>query len=120
MKSLIAANWKMHKTNSEALMWINSFLQHARGMVEKEVVILPPFTSLYSVAVALQDSHIQVGAQNMHWEQEGPYTGEVSGNFIKDMGCEYVLIGHSERRHHFQETDEIINWKLRTPIGMEL
>ncbi len=81
-------------------------------IIDKDVVLFPPFTSLYTLKLILEDSPISLGAQNMHWEEKGAYTGEISGLFLKDLGCRYVIVGHSERRRFFAETDDMINKKL--------
>src|SRR5690348_5745223 len=104
-KKLIAANWKMHKTPDEAVTFVHEF----GALVSKhdcdEVAVFPPFISLSATLSAARDSQITVGAQNMHWEKEGAFTGEVSAAMLIAIGCRQVIIGHSERRQYFGETD---------------
>jgi len=116
---LIVGNWKMNGTVEETLKMITE-LRHKLAPGTAQVAVAPPFTSLYSAAVALQDTPIKLAAQNMHWETEGPYTGEISGLFLKEIGCAYAIIGHSERRQYFGETDEAVNRKIRTALAQEL
>ncbi len=85
-----------------------------------EVAIAPPFTALYSVSIALSDSPFQLAGQNMHWEEEGAFTGEVSGSFLRDVGCSYVIVGHSERRKYFGETDKTAHLKVQSALKNEL
>lgn len=119
-KPLIAGNWKMHKTCTAAV-------DTARDLVEKlgetdsvEVMIAPPFTALTRVFDVIKDTPIALGAQNLFWETEGAYTGEVSGPMIRSAGCRYVIIGHSERRQYFGDTDEGINRKIKAAIDAQL
>lgn len=110
-KPIIAGNWKMFKTVSEAV----TFADEVKGKAELagvESVICAPFTNLPSLVQALKDTTIQVGAQNLHYEDNGAYTGEISGIMLKDLGVQYVIIGHSERRAYFAETDEVVNKKV--------
>jgi triosephosphate isomerase len=111
-KPILAGNWKMYKTISQA----RSFVEHLQGLVgdlsKVEAVICAPFTSLYALKQALEGTQIQLGAQNMHQAEEGAYTGEVSALMLKDVGAKYVIIGHSERRQYFGETDETVNQKV--------
>lgn len=92
-------------------MLVTGLEAHIRPSPNVEVVIAPPFTSLYSAGIALADSSIRLAGQNLHWEDKGAFTGEISGVFLKDIGCDYVIIGHSERRKYFGETNEIVNKK---------
>lgn len=114
-KPIIAGNWKMNKTPSEAIELINRLkpLVNGRGV---EVVVCPPFVSLVAAGSALEGSNIALGAQNVFFEDSGAYTGEVAPNMLKELGVKYVIIGHSERRQYFKETDEIINKKVRMAI----
>ena len=112
MKKFIAANWKMNKTIEDSISFIKEFKKLVKYDKNVEIVICPPFTSLQSVAKELKGSSIKLGAQNMHFEQSGPYTGEVSAPMLREIGCEYVILGHSERRESFGETDELINKKV--------
>src|SRR5436189_968061 len=113
-KKIIAANWKMNMTQSEATGFIETFLLELGESIEVEVVIVPPFTAIAAVNLALGDAqHIKVGAQNMHWERAGAFTGEISSAMLRDLFVRYVVLGHSERRALFGETDEIVNRKVR-------
>ncbi|PYJ10497.1 MAG: triose-phosphate isomerase [Verrucomicrobia bacterium] len=113
-KKIIAANWKMNMTQSEATGFIETFLLELGESIEVEVVIVPPFTAIAAVNLALGDAqHIKVGAQNMHWERAGAFTGEISPAMLRDLFVRYVVLGHSERRTLFGETDEMVNRKVR-------
>ena len=113
-KKIIAANWKMNMTQSEAAAFVATFLLELGESTEVEVVLLPPFTAIAAVNGALgQAQHIKVGAQNMHWERSGAFTGEISPAMLRDLFVRYVVLGHSERRTLFGETDEIVNRKVR-------
>ena len=112
----IGGNWKMHKTIGEALALAQSLkdgLPHSEAV---EVVIAPPFTALPAVGSALRGTLIQLAAQNIHWADQGAYTGEISPGMLREVGCRYVLIGHSERRHWFKETDSVINQKMQASL----
>jgi len=111
-KRLISANWKMHKTVQETEEFLKTFLKICNPGPDREVLIFPPFTSLPAAVQILKNSPIKLGAQNCHWEKKGAFTGEISPVMLRDLGCEYVIIGHSERRHIFGEEDEILNKKL--------
>ena len=108
---LIAGNWKMHKTVAESLELAEGLVEETNGTTS-EVLIFPPFTALETVADAIDGKHIHYGAQDLHWEDQGAFTGAVSGSQIADIGCEYVLVGHSERRHIFGEKEKLIAQKL--------
>ncbi len=110
-KPIIAGNWKMHKTVSETVNLIKDLAPLAAGAAA-EVVVCPPFTALTAAKAALDGTAIKLGAQDMFWEKQGAFTGEVSPLMLKDAGCDYVIIGHSERRQFFAETDETVNKKL--------
>jgi triosephosphate isomerase len=104
--TLIVGNWKMNKTASEAAGFVAELSRAIPNNPAVEIVIAPPFTALASVRTALGPaSHIAFGAQNLHWEQQGAFTGEISGAMLRDLGCTYVLVGHSERRTLFGEQD---------------
>ncbi len=111
-KKLIAANWKMHKTPDEARSFISEFLPLVRPSNHAEIALCPPFISLSATIDALRGTTIQAGAQNMHWEKQGAYTGEISAAMLAAIGCQQVIIGHSERRQYFGETDASVNRKL--------
>jgi triosephosphate isomerase len=118
-RALIAGNWKMHRTAAQA----RGLAEELKGLVASasaDVVVCPTFTSLQAVGEALEGSSISLGAQNMHWEQEGAFTGEVSAAMILTIGCTYVILGHSERRQYFAETDADVNRKLAAALDAGL
>ena len=119
MKKLIVANWKMNKNAREAV-FLASDLKKMLENSKNGVVICPPFTALESVSKELIGSSIKLGAQNMHFEEQGAFTGEVSALMLKDLGCEYVILGHSERREFFAERDDIINRKMISALRHSL
>src|SRR5580765_7441863 len=114
-KKIVAANWKMNMTQAESARFIESLLLRDVGEItDVEVVIIPPFTAIAKVTEALGNAqNIKVGAQNMYWEKNGPFTGEISAALLRDLFVHYVVLGHSERRALFGETDEIVNRKVR-------
>src|SRR6476661_8408314 len=113
-KKIIAANWKMNMTQGESERFIESFLRDVGEINDVEVVIIPPFTAIAKVSEALGKAHnIKVGAQNMYWEKSGAFTGEISAPLLRDLFVHYVVLGHSERRTLFGETDEMVNRKVR-------
>ncbi len=112
----IGGNWKMHKTIGEALALVESLKDGLPQADSVEVVVAPPFTALSAMGAALKETSIQLAAQNLHWADQGAYTGEISPNMLRDVGCRYVLIGHSERRHWFKETDSVINQKIQASL----
>lgn len=116
-KLLIAGNWKMNKTVPESLGLIHALIGKLNSSCPADVVLIPPFTSLFSAAEALRGSGIQLGAQNLSHLAEGAVTGEISGTLLISVGCRYVLVGHSERRNLFQESDTLINQKLKTALA---
>lgn len=116
---MIAGNWKMHKTVGEAMELAAEIVEHTFGVVH-EVAIFPPFTALESVADAIDGSHVAYGAQDAHWEDQGAFTGAVSPAMIADIGCEYVLLGHSERRHVFGESNDIVAKKVKAAVRNSL
>ncbi|WP_097026512.1 triose-phosphate isomerase [Clostridium peptidivorans] len=116
---IIAGNWKMHNTIEEAV----KLVEELKPMVKDakcEVVVCPTFVCLHAVKTAVEGTNIKVGAQNMHFEEKGAFTGEVSPVMLENMGIDYVIIGHSERRQYFNETDETINKKIRAAFGHNL
>jgi len=119
---LIVGNWKMHKTIPEAQNLVDRLIQLAGEKVGQGVatVLAPPFTALSTVAHAIKGHSYLLGAQNLHWEDHGAFTGEISGRMLRDVGCSYVLVGHSERRRYFGETDSIIQKKAAAALRHEL
>src|SRR5262249_27429310 len=116
----IAANWKMHKTVQEAVAFIKEFRKQADRVHRAEILVAPPFTALRPAADAAHASTIGIAGQDLYWEREGAFTGEVSAAMLKDAGAEYVIIGHSERRRLFGDTDETVNRKLAAALAAEL
>jgi triosephosphate isomerase len=116
----LAANWKMFKTVHEAVTYVKEFRVLVKDVTDVELVLAPPFTALHAVAEASRNSTIAVAAQNLYWEREGAFTGEVSGAMIKEAGAEYAIIGHSERRRLFQETDSTVNRKTHAAFQAQL
>lgn len=114
------ANWKMHKTVQEALEFLKDFIPSVQGISDREIGIAPAFVCIDSMSKALRDTDIKVGAQNVFYENKGAYTGEVSPVMLKDLNVDYVIIGHSERRKYFHETDEIINLKIKATMSENL
>jgi triosephosphate isomerase len=112
-KIVIAGNWKMFKTQAESLEFLQGFMPSLDETPEaREVVLCAPFTALSLLSKNLHGSLINLGAQNIHWEENGAYTGEISGLMLTEIGVRYVIVGHSERRQYFGETDETVNWRL--------
>lgn len=111
-KSLIAANWKMHKTIAESVAFVESLQREVGDYNDREVIIAPPYTALSAVRNALWRKDFKLAAQNFHWEEKGAFTGEISGAMLKDVGCDGVIIGHSERRQLFGETNEMLLKKV--------
>src|SRR5262245_6699780 len=120
-KKIIAANWKMNMTQGESERFVESFLRDIDEINDVEVVIIPPFTAIAKVSEALGNAHnIKVGAQNMYWEKSGAFTGEISASMLRDLFVHYVVLGHSERRTLFGETDEVVNRKVRAALEAKL
>jgi triosephosphate isomerase (TIM) len=119
-KKLIVANWKMHKTPEEARSYISAFLPQVKDHHRDDVVLCPAFVCIPAVVDALRGSGIGAGGQDVSWEKAGPYTGEVSAHMLRAAGCSYVLIGHSERRQLFGETDDSVNRKLKAALAAGL
>ena len=119
-KKLIAANWKMYKTPKEAQAFVSALLPHLWEHTRDDIVLCPPFVLLPAVVEATRDSGISVGGQDMFWEKEGAYTGAISGQMLRAAGCSHVIIGHSERRQYFGETDDTVNRKLRAALATGL
>src|SRR5918999_5041417 len=116
----LAANWKMFKTVHEAVVFVKEFRTMFKDFADVEIVVAPPFTALHAVAEAARNTTVGVAGQNLHWEREGAFTGEVSAAMLREAGAEYVMIGHSERRRLFQETDETVNRKLTAALAAKL
>jgi len=119
-RPFIAGNWKMYKTVAEAINLVNGLLPQLPDPQKVEVAVAPPFTALYAVATHIQNTALKLAAQNAFWEKEGAYTGEISPLMLKDIGCEYVIIGHSERRQYFGETNETVAKKIKAALTVEL
>lgn len=117
-RPLIAANWKMNKTSVQAVKFVDEFKHAAETITSAEITICAPFTCLKSLSVVIEydEPNFSIGAQNVHFEESGAYTGEVSASMLTDLLIKYVIVGHSERRHYFGETDEIVNKKLKRVI----
>ena len=113
-KIIIAGNWKMYKTQAETLDFLRHFLGQLTDTPDgREVVLCAPFTALSALSKSLHGARVKVGAQNIHWELEGAYTGEISGDMLRELGVRYVIVGHSERRQYFADTDETVNLRLQ-------
>jgi triosephosphate isomerase len=119
-KPLVAGNWKMNKTLTEAAALAREICQGYQATMPAEVVVAPPFTALTTVAKEISGSPIQLAAQDMYWENQGAYTGAISPLMLKDVGCSLVIIGHSERRQYFAETDETVNKKIKAALAAEV
>ena len=118
-KKVIAGNWKMNKLPNEAIDFIDRLTPLVKD-TKNEVVVCVPYTDLFYALLTAQGTNIKIGAQNMHFEEKGAYTGEISAQMLKSIGVEYVIIGHSERRQYFNETDETVNKKVKTAFKHEL
>lgn len=116
----VAGNWKMNTSLSEARQLVDDLIPLVTGVDRVRMAVCPPFPYLFGVVDAIQGSPIKVGAQNMHFESHGAFTGEVSGEMLKDVGCTYVILGHSERRHIFGEQDPLINKKVHKALEVGL
>jgi len=119
-KPLIAGNWKMYKTGDEAVQTAQQLLKLVSNTRHAEIMIAPPFTALVPVASVVKDSPVALGAQNLYWEKEGAFTGEISPAMLVSAGCRYVIVGHSERRQYFGETDRTVNQKILAAIRHQL
>ncbi|WP_066503611.1 triose-phosphate isomerase [Abyssisolibacter fermentans] len=116
---IIAGNWKMNKNISEAVELVNSIKEES-NKTDVEVVVCVPATCLNEVKKATKDTKLKIGAQNMHWEESGAFTGEISPIMLNEIGVDYVIIGHSERRQYFNETDETVNKKIKSAISHKI
>ena len=117
---LIAANWKMNKTVHEAVVFVKELRSLVKDATGVEVVVAPPFTAVHAAAEAARNSPIAIAVQDVHWERDGAFTGEVSASMAKEAGAEFAIVGHSERRRLFQETDETVNRKALAVLGAGL
>jgi len=115
-KKLIAANWKMYKTPEETLAFFQEFLPLVADHTRDEIVVCTPYIDLHTAVAAAKGSNVFVGAQNVHWEKEGAFTGEISTGMLNAVGVTHVIIGHSERRQYFNETDDSVNRKLELAL----
>ncbi|OGV54789.1 MAG: triose-phosphate isomerase [Lentisphaerae bacterium GWF2_44_16] len=119
-KVIIAGNWKMNKSGSEGKALVEDLKGRVAGYNDVDIVVCPPFTTLAAVVKAAEGSNIKVGAQNVHWADNGAFTGEISAGMLKEAGVEYAIIGHSERRQYFGETDETVNKRLKAALAAGL
>ncbi|MDH5386711.1 MAG: triose-phosphate isomerase, partial [Candidatus Aminicenantes bacterium] len=116
-KSFIAGNWKMHMTLPEAVELVQKLREASSEYEKTQLVVIPPYTFLNEVKKALQGSPILLGSQNVFWEDKGAFTGEVSAPMLKDVGCTFAVIGHSERRQYFGETNETVSKKIKAVLA---
>jgi len=119
-KKLIAANWKMYKTPDDARAFVRDFASLVAGHDRDEIVLCPPYVDLVPIMESVKGSNISVGAQNVHWEKEGAFTGEISAGMLLALNVTHVIIGHSERRQYFNETDDTVNRRLETALAAGL
>jgi len=117
---VIAGNWKMNKTIVESVALVKELKDFVREIKGVDIVVCPPFTSLWVVKEIINGTNIHLGAQNMYWETKGAFTGEISPLMLKDVGCEYVILGHSERREHFKETSEEVAKETKAAFSVNL
>src|SRR3977135_4525802 len=108
----IAGNWKMYKTAQEESVFVKELRLLVKDVTDVEIVVAPPFTAVHAAAEAARNTNIGIASQDLHWEREGAFTGEVSAAMVKEAGAEYAIVGHSERRRLFGETDVIVNRKV--------
>ena len=118
-RKVIAGNWKMNMLPNETIKMIDELAPLVKD-TNNEVILCVPYTDLFYALLTAQETNIKIGAQNMHWEENGAYTGEVSGKMLKSIGVQYVIIGHSERRQYFAETDETVNKKIKAAFANDL
>jgi len=119
-RPLVAGNWKMFKTGSEAVETARALVELVADVTQVDIMIAPPFTALAQVSDVIRESRISLGAQNLYWEKEGAYTGEISPDMLVSAGCRHVIIGHSERRQYFNETDDTVNRKIGAALQSDL
>ena len=116
----IAGNWKMFKTVHDTVVYVKEFRSVVKDIEDVEIVLAPPFTALHAAAEAARNSNVGISGQDLHWEREGAFTGEVSGLMVREAGAEYIIIGHSERRQYFGETDATVSRKLHAALNAKL
>lgn len=116
-KPFIAGNWKMHKIIPEAVELVRTINEASQELNNAEIVVIPPFTAISEIKKVCHGNSIQLGGQNIFWEENGAFTGEISAPMLRDAGCQYVVIGHSERRQYFGETDETVNKKIKAALA---
>ncbi len=119
-KPIMAGNWKMNKLEQEAVDFVQKLKPLVKDVHDRTIIICPPFPSLSKVCDVVCDSNIALGAQNVYWEEKGAFTGEISASMLKSVGCTYVIIGHSERRQYFGETDETVNKRIFAALKHKL
>lgn len=119
-RPVIAGNWKMYKTRAETLAFFSAFLPLVEGTKHCDIVVAPPFTAICAAVEATHGTNVAVGGQDLHWQPEGAFTGEVSGKMLAESGCTYVIVGHSERRQFFGETDESVQRKTKAALAANL
>jgi len=119
-KPFIAGNWKLFMTSSEAVDLVSALQEEYQNFEDAQIVVIPPYTALCDVHITLQGSPIRIGGQNVFWEEQGAYTGEISAPMLKDVGCTFVVIGHSERRQYFGETNATVNKKIKAALAHDL
>ncbi len=117
---VVAGNWKMHMTVPEARELATAVVRASFSLAEAEIIVAPPFTALTEVNKVLEGSPVQLAAQNLFWEEKGAFTGEIAAPMLKDVGCQYVIVGHSERRQHFGESDADISKKIKAALRNQL
>ncbi len=119
-KILDAGNWKMNRNIQESVELVKQLADAVKEDIDRDILVCPPFTSLHAVYEIIKHTNIKLGAQNIFWEQSGAYTGEISASMLKSAGCEYTIIGHSERRQYFNETDETVNKRVKNALSNSL
>ena len=119
-KKIVAGNWKMNKSVADAQYLASDIRRDVGEYRDVDIVLCPPFTSLKVVGEVIESTTIKLGAQNMHWEDSGAYTGEISAGMLRDLYCHFVILGHSERRQHFRESDAMVNFKVKAAIDAHL